>query len=403
MDDRSGQIIAVNVLFMVLCTVTVGLRVFCRGWIIRSFGVDDWLMLVTWLLFMSYLTTQLLGVRFGTGRHRADLDADNNSRALMWWLACELFYISCTSVLKISVGFFLLRIAVNPKHIWTLRILLVSTAVFGLAYFFMVVFQCSPVSSFWEQNPRAEGHCIPEKALMTMTYTASCLNCVADWTFGILPAFIVWSLTMSLKNKILVAAILSFAAVGSSATIFRSTVLWTLMDGDDFLYATTDVAIWSTVEPGIGIAAASMATLRPLFQLLSYKTGFSQNGPSNPAWRQRNRGHGRSRSGYTQTGEFSSTRMQRFRPDLYYAATTVSAEDSKAAHHCTIEAAQSGTPRGQLGDTQMSATAVRKTIEVTITNSGTEPTEEYHLKEVEEDGERTGEVALPRRAGVRLC
>lgn len=116
-------------------------------------------------------------------------------------------------MLKISVSFFLLRIAVNIKHIWVLRILLVSTAIFGFSYFFMVVFQCSPVSSFWEENPRAKGHCIPEDAVMSMTYTASCLNCVADWIFGILPAFIVWSLTMSLKNKILVAAILSFAAV----------------------------------------------------------------------------------------------------------------------------------------------------------------------------------------------
>jgi hypothetical protein len=35
---------------------------------------------------------------------------------------------------------------------------------------------------------------------------------------------------------------------------------------DDFLFATTDVAIWSTVEPGLGIVAAGAATLRPLFR-----------------------------------------------------------------------------------------------------------------------------------------
>jgi len=34
---------------------------------------------------------------------------------------------------------------------------------------------------------------------------------------------------------------------------------------EDFLWANTDVSIWSTVEPGIGIIASSMATMRPLF------------------------------------------------------------------------------------------------------------------------------------------
>jgi len=49
MDDRSGEIIAVNILFMVLTTVIVALRGYCRGWIIRSFGLDDYIMLVTWV------------------------------------------------------------------------------------------------------------------------------------------------------------------------------------------------------------------------------------------------------------------------------------------------------------------------------------------------------------------
>ena len=40
----------------------------------------------------------------------------------------------------------------------------------------------------------------------------------------------------------------------------------TLSNQADFLYATTDVAIWSCVETGIGIAACSLATLRPLFR-----------------------------------------------------------------------------------------------------------------------------------------
>ncbi|KAL3952816.1 hypothetical protein ACCO45_012759 [Purpureocillium lilacinum] len=129
---------------------------------------------------------------------------------------------------------------------------------------------------------------------------------------------------MPRKTKLLVVAILSFAAVGSSATIFRSTFVPTLLDGEDFLYATSDVAIWSTVEPGIGISAASLATLRPFLQLLSYKIGLSSTGPSNPDWQQRNHAP-RFRLGYIKSSSSPRVHLQTPRPDNT-AATTIATE-----------------------------------------------------------------------------
>ena len=52
----------------------------------------------------------------------------------------------------------------------------------------------------------------------------------------------------------------------STATIIRIPYVSSLANQADFLYATTDVAIWSCCETGIGIAASSIATLRPLFR-----------------------------------------------------------------------------------------------------------------------------------------
>lgn len=52
----------------------------------------------------------------------------------------------------------------------------------------------------------------------------------------------------------------------SSATIVRFPYLHSLTDIGDFLYSTADVAIWSTVETGLGITAAGFATLRPLLR-----------------------------------------------------------------------------------------------------------------------------------------
>ena len=62
----------------------------------------------------------------------------------------------------------------------------------------------------------------------------------------------------------------------SSATIIRIPYISGMSNIPDFLWATTDVAIWSTVEGGIGITASAAATLRPLFRKFfqgSYGTG----------------------------------------------------------------------------------------------------------------------------------
>lgn len=53
---------------------------------------------------------------------------------------------------------------------------------------------------------------------------------------------------------------------GSIATVIRVFYIHQLAQTQDFLFANTGVLIWSTVEPGMGIAASSLACLRPLFR-----------------------------------------------------------------------------------------------------------------------------------------
>ena len=51
-----------------------------------------------------------------------------------------------------------------------------------------------------------------------------------------------------------------------------------LNDTDDFLYATIEVAIWSSTELGLGMTAANCAVLRPLFRKILPSLGFMSSG-----------------------------------------------------------------------------------------------------------------------------
>jgi hypothetical protein len=251
----------------------------------------------------------------------------------LWWL-CELFYILSSSVLKLSVGVFLLRIATKRTHIWIIRAIMVSTSLFGGAYFFLAIFQCKPVSAWWRHTP-GYGTCMGPAIVLGTSYTSATLNSIADWTFGILPYFVVKDLDMPRKQKALVAGILGFAAIGSLATLIRMPFVSNLTHTDDFLYATIDLAIWSIVEPGVGIAAACAATFRPLLQpLLRGRPGWFSKTAGYAGYssrRRRGRNGGVKNSQQSRSYAFSQSHsMPTLRPDYVGNYTEITSAGDKS-------------------------------------------------------------------------
>ncbi|PSN73453.1 hypothetical protein BS50DRAFT_187296 [Corynespora cassiicola Philippines] len=274
MKGRGGEVMAVAILFLILTWFTVSLRVYARGYMFKNFGKDDWAMVITQIIFTPYLAFQMVAAVHGTGQHRWELSDYDAEIALLFWYLCELLYVLGNCTLKIALGIFYLRIAVQRWHIWAIKLLMVGTVLFGFTYLFLVMFQCIPVDEFWHNHP-ASDKCLQKGPTTGITYALGGLNAFSDYALGILPFFIVWGLQMDFRTKVMVAGILAFAAVGSTATVVRMKYIHTLTNGPDFLYATTDVAIWSTVEPGIGITAGSLATLRPLLHHTLWRMGLA--------------------------------------------------------------------------------------------------------------------------------
>ncbi|KAF6845509.1 integral membrane protein [Colletotrichum musicola] len=269
--ERPRRVLAVAILFLCLTPVAVALRLYSKIFVTRAVTADDKILCLLQVVFTTFLVTEILGVVHGTGRDATELSPEDRRAALKFFFAGELLYVVTTILLKVCVGVLLLRIAIVPRHIWLLRLLLLSTLVFGVMYLFLVGFQCKPVYIFWDQGPRTPGHCFSRDIVLGTTFTATTLNCIADWAFGILPLFIVWSLGLRTKTKILVVILLGFASIASIATIIRAVTVPSVLSKDNFLRETANFALWSTVEPGIGITAACAPSLTPLVRKLRGK------------------------------------------------------------------------------------------------------------------------------------
>jgi hypothetical protein len=92
----------------------------------------------------------------------------------------------------------------------------------------------------------------------------------------------------------------------STATIVRIPYVQGLADTNNFLYSTLDVAIWSITETGIGIAASSIATLRPLVRKLFNSSALeSSKATRSTPYGQRPSGYG---AGYVLNSGVNSSR-----------------------------------------------------------------------------------------------
>ena len=76
-----------------------------------------------------------------------------------FWFFCEVFYTLSTVLLKVAIGFFLLRVATNRIHIWIIRVVMVSTVICGGGFFFVILLQCWPMRAWWTLDP-TDGKCL---------------------------------------------------------------------------------------------------------------------------------------------------------------------------------------------------------------------------------------------------
>ncbi|KAK7951134.1 uncharacterized protein PG986_006862 [Apiospora aurea] len=271
-NPAGTRLFIVQMVALVLASLACCLRVYVRAFMVRKMLMEDWMMLVALLIYtptsIIILHSIVLG---GTGLHTTQLTQQGIITALRAWYLGEVLYVPTATLIRMSIAFFLLRIAVKSWHVWITRINIVVILVFNIGYFFIMVIQCTPPSFFWEgpaKVPGAHGSCINKAIVPISTIFHSVLSAISDWTLALLPIAMLWDVQINLRTKISVAMLLGTGLVAGIALILRASYVRNITISADFLHDTVDVATWSVLEPALGIVAGCIATLRPLFKNL---------------------------------------------------------------------------------------------------------------------------------------
>jgi hypothetical protein len=86
-------------------------------------------------------------------------------------------------------------------------------SVYGIAWFFVLLFQCTPVHLFWTRSyGDTNGSCLSNDIEAGVAYSHSGLSALSDFIMGLLPVWIVWDVNMPRRTKFTVAGLLAIGA-----------------------------------------------------------------------------------------------------------------------------------------------------------------------------------------------
>lgn len=162
-------------------------------------------------------------------------------------------------MIKTSLVLFYLEIFKTRKFQITAYVFLGYLVVNSLVIFFIAIFACSPVSSFWNRD--IKGKCID---IQGAAYANSASAIVQDIILLILPLVFIRNLQMKRYRKIAVGFMFVIGTFGCIATIMRLPSLSTFKISIDPSWDYVPITVWTELELAAGFLCVSLPSIRML-------------------------------------------------------------------------------------------------------------------------------------------
>ncbi|KAF4512506.1 hypothetical protein G6O67_001637 [Ophiocordyceps sinensis] len=272
----------IHVAMLLVSLTFTGLRVYVRAFMNRAMCADDWVHVIAMALFAASLSISMRGAVAGAfDQTQAKMSTAHHIASLKGAYFCEVLYPPVSLAIRVSVCLFLLQIVNKRLHRHILYMLLALVSVASLGYLFITAFQCVPPWHFWNQiNEPGNGSCLDQQTLAIAGLVHGTVSAFSACVVGVLPVFVLWKIQVNARTKVTVIALLGMSIFACVAVVVRMATLTrhkTL--SPHFFQSVMTTALWSMIEPGVGIVAASLPTLRPLFRKLGSSGSGAKGAP----------------------------------------------------------------------------------------------------------------------------
>ncbi|EZF74589.1 hypothetical protein H105_03665 [Trichophyton soudanense CBS 452.61] len=260
-EVHGPAIIIMTAIFMPLMLAIIGIRIFTRIRILRSFGWDDIFIIAAALPTLGCgIITTTAAITLGWNRHIYDVPIWQLILGLRLTMLLECLFATGCTLTKLSLLFFTRKImkgSGSPALQWTVVINIWIVAVELIIFILVVV----PVSLYWTLSILPQ-NCVNESAHLL---ASGAINTATDIIVIVLPIPSVMSLSLPTRQRIILILLFGAGFGVCIAGGVRAYYTYRLNIAHDKTWEAYYLWISGTVELYVGVIGASLASLRPFF------------------------------------------------------------------------------------------------------------------------------------------
>ncbi|KAL6722052.1 hypothetical protein ACLMJK_001157 [Lecanora helva] len=242
---RSCGVVPVTVVFLSLSTIFLLLRLYTKLRIIKIFGLED------------------LQQNYGNGRHLWEIKLRDYIQFGKWGAPNVVIYIPAAGLAKVAILLFYLRI--NPDRNFRFAVfgVLFVTISYMVAMVLALIFQCDPISGFWDVQVHLTAKCVSTAKLYLAN---SILNVLTDFMVLLLPIPMLVALQVGLKQKVLIWSAFAAGSLTAILSTVRAYYISRLIHSTDPTWTVQLPTVLTTVETNLTIICSAVMLLRPLIR-----------------------------------------------------------------------------------------------------------------------------------------
>ncbi|EFQ33948.1 hypothetical protein CGRA01v4_12429 [Colletotrichum graminicola] len=262
-ESNTEMILAVTGFFHALALLFVGLRTYTRVLIVKSMGIDDYVIIMSALCALGGgMVVFIVQSFYGLGKHKDTISKVDNILFLkVGFFQSIISAIAALALLKISIAMSLLRLSKNKwysRALWALIAFVILYTIMAWLSFFLY---CTPMEGYWDRSLKPK--CYPLKLFINFALVNTSFNIFTDVCFATLPIPIIWVLQMKLRTRIYLVGILSLGYLAVIMGIVKAFFQIAQPNNKDSTFLQS-IQFWGFLQLNLGIIAACAPSLRPL-------------------------------------------------------------------------------------------------------------------------------------------
>ncbi|KAL1971853.1 hypothetical protein VTN31DRAFT_1941 [Thermomyces dupontii] len=280
-DDKGPRILGVLWSLTGFTALIVMARVYIRLAVVRSFGLDDYLIVLGIIIGFAYCGVSTAAVAYGFGKHAFTLDQYHLEKVLLLDNVSFIWGILFFTIPKLAIAALLNRILnrslIQKVILWSL------TGFAGIVSCICIVVlftMCDPPDAMWKPWLVEQGlaTCRDQMILVNYAIFTGAFSAFTDLFLAIYPSTVLLKLKMSLRKRLALCGALGLGCIATAMAIVKCVQLPGLNDKVDFTYSTCDLVLWTCVEANVVVIASCIPTLQPLLEFLMGKRSLTSSG-----------------------------------------------------------------------------------------------------------------------------